>query len=123
MALLFGRHIGGVALWYEWLKALFGRHIGGVALRYEWFKALFGRHIGGVPVRFEWLYSLVAVFAILHWALAAVFLLPGRLAPRLFTPIFSALFRLLWKMSEASCLANWRDDIQAALLDQIKVRL
>ena len=69
----------------------------------------------------EWVYHLVATVAILHLTMAACLFLPGRLAPRLFTPIFSANFHLLWKLSWASCLAKWRNDIQTALDEQMRV--
>ena len=72
-------------------------------------------------VKLDWVYHLVASLAILHLVMAALSLLPGQLAPRLCTPIFRAIFRLLRKMSEARCLSKWRSDIQSALDEQMKV--
>ena len=70
-----------------------------------------------------WVNYLVASLAILHLAIAALFFLPGKLAPRLCTPIFKASFRLLRKLSEARCLSKWRSDIQSALDEQMKVTI
>ena len=72
--------------------------------------------------KLDWVYDLVASLAILHLVMAALSLLPGRLAPRLCTPIFRAIFRLLRMMSEASCLFTWRSEIQTALEGHMKVR-
>ena len=68
-----------------------------------------------------WVYCLVASLANLHLVMAALIFLPGRLAPRLFTLIFRAIFCLLRKMSEVRCLSKWRSDIQTALDEQVEV--
>ena len=71
----------------------------------------------------NWVYYLVAILSILHLVMAALFFLPGRLAMRLYTPIFRAIFRLLRMMSEAPCLSKWKSDIQSAIDEQMKVSI
>ncbi len=75
----------------------------------------------GAERKLDWVYHLVASLAILHLVMASLFFLPGQLAPRLCTPIFRAIFRLLRMMSKASCLSTWRSEIQTALDNQMKV--
>ena len=72
----------------------------------------------GIP---DWFFRLVASLTILHLAMAALFFLPGQLAPRLSTPIFQAMFHLLQNMSEACCFSKWMSDIHSVLDEQMKV--
>ena len=48
-----------------------------------------------------WIYMLEAVLAFLHSFFAILILLPGRYAPRLFTPILSPVYCLLRRIREA----------------------
>ena len=67
------------------------------------------------------LHYLVVGFSITQLLLGPLVLLPYPLAPRLFTPVVFALFRLIRKIAAAGCLSRWRLEIEETIDNAVKV--